>query len=150
MWDFSALSQLLENCTGDVTLCGSPSNVVDTATVKSKGSSASRHSFDRNDDIETRKGNSAEKDENINRKHYRRGRSYTPSQRSRREEEEEDDDVQHRSFSGTTDREERDDLNRRRTRSASLVESKSSRSSKKKVTQEVTDFCHVVKPKVSS
>lgn len=133
MWDFSALSQLLENCTGDVTLCGNPSNVVDTATVKSKGSSASRHSFDRNDDIETRKGNNAKKDENINRKHYKRGRSYTPSQRSRnREEEEDDDDVQHRSFSAI-DREERDD-NRRRTRSASLVEKKSSRSSKKKVT----------------
>ncbi len=135
MWDFSALSQLLENCTGDVTLCGNPSNVVDTATVKSKGSSASRHSFDRNDDTETQKGNGDKQDEDINRKHYRRGRSYTPSQRSRNREEEEDDDgVQHRSFSGTTDREERDDLNRRRTRSASLVVKKLSRSSKKDAT----------------
>lgn len=129
MWDFSTLSQLLENCTGDVTLCGNPSNVIDTATVKSKESSASRHSFDRNDDIETRNG----KNENINRKQYKRGRSYTPSQRSRnREEEVDDDDVRNRSFSAIVS-EERDDLNRRRTRSASLVEKKS-RSSKKKVT----------------
>ncbi len=132
MWDFSALSQLLENCTGDVVLCGNPSNVVDTATVKSK-SSASRHSFDNDDGTDTKKGNSAKKSEYINRKHYKRGRSYTPLQRSRnREEKDDDDDVQHRSFSAS-DREDRDDLNRRRTRSASLVEKKS-RLSKKKVT----------------
>mmetsp|Transcript_28240 Transcript_28240/g.56818 ORF Transcript_28240/g.56818 Transcript_28240/m.56818 type:complete len:708 (+) Transcript_28240:220-2343(+) len=132
MWDFSALSQLLETC-GDVGLCGNPSNVVETTSEKSKNS-ASRYSFDENDDTETGNGKSkienlgihAKEDDDINRKHYKRGRSYTPSQRNRPKEDEDDDDIQHRSFSAS-ERETRDDFNRRRTRSTSLslVEMKS-------------------------
>jgi len=140
MWDFSALSQLLETC-GDVGLCGNPSNVVETTSEKSKNS-ASRYSFDEHDDTETGNGKSkignlgihAKEDDDINRKHYKRGRSYTPSQRNRpKEEEDDDDDIQHRSFSAS-DREARDDFNRRRTRSTSLslVEKKSK--AKEKVT----------------
>ena len=135
MWDFSALSQLLETCAGDG-LCGNPSHVVETATVNSK-KSASRHSFDNSDntstDTSTKKGKSKidnfhldtkKEDVDINRKHYKRGRSYTPSQRSRNRGEVDDDDFKHRSYSAS-EREERDDYNRRRTRSSSLVEKKS-------------------------
>mmetsp|Transcript_9461 Transcript_9461/g.15674 ORF Transcript_9461/g.15674 Transcript_9461/m.15674 type:complete len:728 (+) Transcript_9461:77-2260(+) len=142
MWDFSALSQLLETCAGDG-LCGNPSHVVDTATAKSTNS-ASRHSFDTSDNTSTENGKSkidnfhldTKKDDDINRKHYKRGRSYTPSQRSRnREEVDDDDDFKHRSYSAS-EREERDDYNRRRTRSSSLVENKSR--AKEKVTSAST------------
>lgn len=129
MWDFSALSQLLESC--DVGFCGNPSNVMDTASVKSKNS-ASRHSFDENDGTKGKPNKSkignfhldTKVDDDINRKHYKRGRSYTPSQRNiiTEEDDDDDDDVQHRSFSAMTERKERDDCNRRRTRSASVVE----------------------------
>ena len=129
MWDFSALSQLLETCGGDG-LCGNPSHVVDSATVRN---SPSRHSFDNSDNTSTERGKSkidnfhldTREDVDVNRKHYKRGRSYTPSQRSRnRGEGDDDDDIQRRSNS---ERQERDDRHhRRRTRSSSLVEKKSS------------------------
>ena len=131
MWDFSALSQLLESC-GDVTLCGNPSNVVDQPSVKSR-SSASKYSFDESEGNSTRKGKDdidnfhldSKRDDDIKRKHYKRGRSYTPSQRrGNREEREVNDTTQHRSQSASK-RDESDDGNRRRTRSASLVENKS-------------------------
>lgn len=129
MWDFSSLSQLLESCNDG--LCGNPSNVMETASVESRGS-ASRHSVDDNDDTRTNKSKSRV-DEDINRKYYKRGRSYTPSERNRNREEEDDDDIHHRSFSESkSDSEERDDFIRLRTRSASLVVKKST--AKEKVT----------------
>jgi len=127
MWDFSALSQLLESC--DVGLCGNPSNVMDNSNVKSNNP-ASNNLLDENDVTKGKPSKSmidnfhldTTVDDDINRKHYKRGRSYTPSQRNIiREEAEDDVSSRHRSFN-VTELEERGDCNRRRTRSASLVE----------------------------
>lgn len=137
MWDFSSLSNILDAC--DVGICGNPSNLMET-TVEGRNA-ASKQTHNENDDLQVKPTRSyieefhldAKTNESFEQKQYKRGRSYTPSQRRRnRDDEEKDEDSRNRSFNVYNDDDQRDDDSRRRTRSTSHFEKKSKGSPKGK------------------
>jgi hypothetical protein len=116
MWDFSSISNILEAC--DVGFCGNPLNLTARNSdhkVTKKPSKSKIEDFR----LDTKT------DEDFNCKQYKRGRSYTPSQRVRNSEGEDEEDIRNRSFNGYNKLEQRDNESRRRIRSSSLVEKKS-------------------------
>ena len=131
------LSNILDAC--DVGICGNPSNLMET-TVEARNA-ASKQTHNENDDLQVKPTRSyieefhldAKTNESFEQKQYKRGRSYTPSQRRRnRDDEEKDEDIRNRSFNVYNDDDQRDDDSRRRTRSTSHFEKKSKGSPKGK------------------